>query len=253
MERNDPVQKFKDAECLSDDLHISSEEDRKYAITKAYHDLMVRTIPGHTPSVQENCISHFAGQLKQFVEIKFRSQEEYIAEHKKLCNGFLTELNKQLDEVGAKQQSFGKAQKAVNMTLKYLYCFCDRKDFEALFKYAHMPIDTYIMNWCRSNSLLPRKNYAWSNLTEDEYYEIAGRITVFLKTAQSYGQTALPSSPLEADFIIWPREKCKAAVDELKSVLKKLGKDSDLIHCITAEDKKEIREYFEKIIPDSEE
>ena len=253
MERNDPVQKFKDAECLSDDLHISSDVDREYAITKAYHDIMVRTIPGHTPIVQEKCIGWFAGQLKEFIQIKFASEDKYNAEHKKLCNGFLSELNKQLAEVGAKQQSFGKAQKAVNMTLKYLYCFCDRKDFEALFMYAHMPIDTYIMNWCRSNSLLPRKNYVWSNLTEDEYYEIAGGISDFLKTAPSYDEMPLPCSPLCADFFIWPREKCKAAVNELKSVLKKAGKDSDLIHCITAKDKKEMHEYFQQIIQNCEE
>ena len=60
----------------------------------------------------------------------------------------------------------------------------------------------------------------------------------------------MPSSPLEADFIIWAGEKRKAALKELKNILKKSGKNSDLIQSITPEDKKEMREYFEQIMQD---
>ena len=253
MDLNNIIQRFMEEEQVSSNRHISSEVDRKYAVTKAYHDLMLRTIRGHTSSVQNNCIRWLADHIEEFVNKEFVTEDDYRIEHEKLCNGFLDMFNSQLKEAGASQQSFGKAQKAVNMTIKYLYCFCDRNDFECLFKYAHMPLDNSTLNWCKSNSLLPTKNCVWSNLDKKEYYKIAKNISNFLTVGQTYDETALPGSPLEADFIIWAGEKRKAALKELKSVLKKSSKNPDLIHCITIIDKKEMREYFEIIMQDREE
>ena len=248
----DAVRKFMVEEHISDNRHISSVDDIKFAVTKAYHDLMLRTIPGHNYTVQNECIPWLTCEIEKFIKKEIKTEKEYNAEHKKLCNGFLAMLNSQLKDAGASKQLFGKAQKAVNMSLKYLYCFCDHQDYMNLFTFAHMPLDTYTLNWYYSNSSKDwKEKHKWSNLSADEYYnKIVGEIPDIIEKTPEYEGIALPSSPLEADFIIWAGEKRKAALKELKNILKKSGKNSDLIQSITPEDKKEMREYFEQIMQD---
>ena len=250
MELDVAIQRFMREEHISDTRLISSVDDIRYAATKAYHDLMLRTITGHTSIVQENCVSWLAVQIKKFIENQFASEDDYTNKHKTLCNDFLAELNRELEKSGAKQQSFGKAQKAVNMAMKYLYCFRDRDSYKNLFAFAHMPLDTNTLNWYNSSKDWKEK-HTWSNLSADEYYnKIVGEIPDIIEKTPEYEGIALPSSPLEADFIIWAGEKRKAALKELKNILKKSGKNSDLIQSITPEDKKEMREYFEQIMQD---
>ena len=251
MELNDAIQKFIAEERILDDRDLGLEEKLRYAVNKAYGDMMLRTIPGHKPEIKKICSAWLTEHLGKFVKQAFESKKEYQEKHVELCNAFLKHFNDELKKVGANPQLFGKAQKVVNMAVKYLYCICDRQEYEDLFKYAHMPLDTYTLNWYYAQSSKKGgAKPAWSNLSSEEYLKIAQEISSSLEKQKDYEGTALSSSPLEADFIIWAGEKRKAALKELKSVLLKSSKDSDLIHSITAKDKKEMREYFEQIMQD---
>ena len=201
----DAVRKFMVEEHISDNRHISSVDDIKFAVTKAYHDLMLRTIPGHNYTVQNECIPWLTCEIEKFIKKEIKTKKEYNAEHEKLCNGFLAMLNSQLKDAGASQQLFGKAQKVVNMSLKYLYCFCDHQDYMKLFTFAHMPLDTYTLNWYYSNSSKDwEEKHTWSNLSADEYYN-TGHLKnphdiYCLKTIFSAISRAL-SSPVRAAVI----------------------------------------------------
>ena len=117
-----------------------------------------------------------------------------------------------------------------------------------------MPLDSYTLNWYYHNSTEHGKEkQAWSKLSADEYYDtIVKEISDILEKQPNYEGTTLPSSPLEADCIIWAGEKHKAAVKELKSVLRKSSKNLDFIKCITDKDKKEMRDCFDIIMQSKE-
>ena len=47
--------------------------------------------------------------------------------------------------------AYGKAQKIVNMTLKYVYCLDWAKDYRGHFKYCHIPLDSFTLEWIQRN------------------------------------------------------------------------------------------------------
>lgn len=113
--------------------------------------------------------------------------------HKTICNDFLERFKPILNQYGYdadKSLKYGKAQKIVNMTFKYLFCFDDVKADD--FKDCHMPIDSYILNWY--NDISPNKcDVPWSDLKEKQYYELQDEIKGILGNY----------NPFLAEFYIW--------------------------------------------------
>ena len=69
------------------------------------------------------------------------------------CNKF-DELHKEMCELWHKRfedidnlGTYGKAQKIVNMAFKYLYCCEDANTKEEYFKYCHVALDSYTLEW----------------------------------------------------------------------------------------------------------
>jgi len=103
--------------------------------------------------------------------------------HSEVCNWFLSEINNKLLAGKYHPFAYGKAQKAVNMTFKYLST-CDNADeYAERFQYCHMPLDSYILEWYYSEvkkNIRKSHRKTWSNLSENEYFEIQNDIRAYL-------------------------------------------------------------------------
>ena len=172
------------------------EDVFNYAVYHAYIDMQLRTIKGHnmeqTKDIRETLSKKFC---KYFENSALVSQESFDKWHQDTCEYFLNELNEKLKE---KKLCFGKAQKVINMTFKYLYCFNDAEEYEDYFKFCHMPIDSYTLNWCYENGLYNKNDIEnWSNLNKEIYYELSKKIVERL------------DRPMLSEFVIWPDEIAK--------------------------------------------
>lgn len=111
------------------------------------------------------------------------TQDSFDEWHKKVCNYFISEVNNKLLKDKYKPITYGKAQKVVNMTFKYLST-CDNADeYEERFQYCHMPLDSYILEWYYSKvkpNVKKSHHKKWSTLSEDEYFEIQNDIRAYL-------------------------------------------------------------------------
>lgn len=98
--------------------------------------------------------------------------------------------------------TYGKAQKIINMSFKYLFC-CDdapgmiiNSHYEKHFRYCHMPLDSYTLEWYKQKNNYKQKNYTWSKMEKDEYSEIQNGIRNNLNSSVD--------TPLETEFKVWP-------------------------------------------------
>ena len=126
----------------------------------------------------------------------------------------------------------GFAQKFINMSFKYLYCFeeCDKNNL----RFCHLPLDKYTINWYKKigdkNNIADLKeiNFSWSKINEDLYFNIQKDIDSKLKSCLDYEihckdpkqRIQLPQSKIEVEFIVWKQE-------QLNEFSKKLSKSKD--------------------------
>ena len=221
------IAKFKEAELGNKELSYKKKTDVLIAIKKAYQDMTPRTIKGHTPKIKEDCCKEFQEEFNRIIG----EGDSFDTMHKKMCDSFLNLLNGKLKENGLAKQKFGKAQKFVNMTFKYLYCFKDNDELKNLFEKAHMPLDSFTLSWYEGET---GEHYVWSNLEENDYEHIKKTIETKLTSGKSYKGISLPPQPLKAEFIIWPEEKRKQQLIELNNLLKKLKEDKLFCNSIDA-------------------
>lgn len=219
----------------------SNQDDVLWAIQRAYQDMQPRTIKGHTSDIKEECCRDFLDKFNDIIE-KGLCFEEI---HKKLCDAFLNLLNGRLRNKGLVEQKYGKAQKVVNMTFKYLYCFAENDDIIQYLQQAQMPLDSLTLKWYESFS---GEHFVWSNLNEADYRHIVGRIKTKLNNKDAkYDDVLLPNQPLMADFIIWAEEKRKKQLKDLKAALKSAASDKGFCRKLSEEDASEIKECCEKV------
>lgn len=198
---------------------INKDDVLGYAVYNAYRDMQPRTIKGHIMSNSKPLRNYMAQKfVDYFKNTAPKSQADFDKFHRTTCLDFLRELNKCVPD----PQEFGKAQKFVNMAFKYLYCFDDAHTYDDWFKFCHMPIDSYTLNWCFDNALYVKKDITnWSGIKEGQYYDLSGEIRVKLS-----GET-----PLLVEFKIWPQEIAKVEEKELaKAILEYLANNYE-VYC----------------------
>ena len=129
---------------------------------------------------------------------------------------------------------YGIAQKFINMSFKYMMCFCDSDYISEKFNDCYLPLDKYTIKWIRArknkeiNKRLDTIKNAWANIDEELYKDIQNYVkTELLSTPQykvSYSEKAgnneycsLSSNRLKTEFIIWHQEK----INEIHRILEK--------------------------------
>lgn len=199
-----------------------------WAVDKAYGDMMPRTIKGHTEDIKKESAAVLTERFREYFNAPPPSEKGFESVHKEVCDVFLTSFNKAAKKIGIQEQAFGKAQKIVNMSFKYLYCML-RGEKARWFSYCHMPLDTYTLNWFyrkeekkeKEEGIKPSKKETWSNLKPKQYYSMANKIRSYVKEDTQFSGL----SPLEAEFIIWPIEKSMVSLKELKSAISRSCSD----------------------------
>lgn len=231
----------------------------KYAINKAYSDMQLRTIKGHRQEIKDASIKALYAELDELFN---NPSNDFDKWHDGACKAFLAAFNKEAKTRGVTPQKYGKAQKIVNMSLKYLYCIfyrnqdnkfddskikfdMNKKDVKSIFDSCHMPLDSYTLNWYYNIPAYKNdKKLKWSYLEDYEYKAIEANIKKHLQN-----QNVLPKNVLQAEFVIWQQEKTHALVNELRKILANNDFDvEDLEPFINAKKKKTIKNNVTKII-----
>lgn len=201
------------------ELSVTKSGDVLLAVRKAYADMSVRTIKGFSKvsnekkeELRENFAEKFIGTF--CTAGAPLTQEAFDALHDEVCEDFLRELNKLCDKYNLKKQHYGKAQKIVNMTFKYLYLFEKNEPIQPLFAFCHMPLDSSIFRYLKEkfkNHGLNAKLFetAWSKLNCERYMEIQTAIREYCqKYSSDYTNVAdvadeYAKLPFYAEFQIW--------------------------------------------------
>lgn len=205
--------------------------DLEWAATKAYLDMAPRTIKGlgnasnRTREDIRRLTVATAGKVADTIASNSpsgaRYQKDFDEIHRALCTDFLNQLNSIFEQhnnepstisgpTSIDNQSYGKAQKLVNMLFKYLSCFSDLGSRSGWFDLCHMPIDAYVLSWCKKNGIKAR-TAAWSKLSEEDYALLQERIRdKLIEGALSIEGVPLPTRPLDAEFIIWSEQRARA-------------------------------------------
>ena len=226
------------------------------SIEKAYKDIMVRTLTVKEDRKSTDIIktlkeeSDFKSHIKTyFNEGDFpESCKNFDDFHKKLCQSAITCLDQKYNDV-----KYGKAQKLVNMTFKYLYCtkYVEENNKKDLFKCCHIALYSIILEWlykyvydeyeidnnqqlCKSNSNkleLTRDNTpSWSNLTYSINEKLIedGKYTYnfYIKIINEYFSNN-KITPFQAEFIIWREMQMELASEAFYSSLQKYRKGSN--------------------------
>ncbi len=210
-------------------VNVTCEDDVLLAVKKAYIDMTPRTFSSGNEKKsidaekKEALLKMLANRICSYMK---NGSSDFDTWHKETCELFLNGENGVLGLIGLlkeakrdeSQATFGKAQKIVNMTFKYLYCFDDAETYINKFEPCHMPLDSYILDWVFSwyacewkernggKKLTKGGEYKltpWSNLKYEmaegeiipQYKEIQDAIK---KKLDNYGVIRL-----EAEFLIW--------------------------------------------------
>lgn len=228
-------------------LDVTKAKDVILAVRKAYIDMTVRTIDGlglsfidklkdedkkpfkkqitNCKDTKENGISGVKYWLAEEIAKVFRGERKF--DHTKLCEDFLRIFTTEIEEINnsirafnvarkADENShtidtsnihFGKAQKIVNMTFKYLMLFDNAQDYEDVFSKCHMPIDSYIIDYFNTVDNLGIKK-SWSNFEEDDYTPLQEQIKTYCEKEKTTARgTELIGYPLYDEFAIWHEGK----------------------------------------------
>ena len=224
------------------DDYYSSEKGGKRAVDSAFNDMAVRTLKkvsddegGDGTVEKERALTylrdsfyayfHKGGEIDTVDGRKsydVMSREGFDEWHKAVCTEFLTLFNED-NRKRYQPVAYGKAQKAVNMVFKYLYCYdgADKYIDEGYFDYCHMPIDNLTLNWYKKEVAYPPADCAWSDMKYGAYIEIQTNIRNYLEGSSS----PLPSSGLEAEFYVWQRERYCEDFKELAKALAAVNDD----------------------------
>ena len=173
-----------------------SEKMYDEAVRLAYNDAK-RALKGITNSElrkreKAQGLTSLAKAIKQYFE------HELVFDHKCFCKTFISSFSDY-------KVTYGVAQKIVNLTFKYLYCFEDfREKYFSKFKQCQMVLDSFILSWFKRNvdslnQVRIRFNETWSGMNDYSRYCLMQNLI-----AKYINKKADELSVLEYEFILWP-------------------------------------------------
>lgn len=205
----------------SNDLEKMTSPDCSIAIETAvnwaYNDAK-RTMHGITKDDREEAEDAIVKEFKAYFTNPAPCEKKFKESHIRLCNAWINSF-----EDGSSLGTYGKAQKIVNMTFKYLYCCTNIDNFENHFKYCHMPLDSFTLEWCKRNiqEIDPNKIGSWSKMKDEKsdtykeskniekysYHYYVARIRDYVAINK------IELTPLQLEFIIWPKMQLELATE----------------------------------------
>lgn len=247
-----------------DCMNIENEDEAiKKAIELACNDFMART-EAVNKKVEFTLLELLVSQnsesnsliiiLREFFSKQYNSQNDFDDWHYNTCNGILARIRQKYPNA-----AYGKAQKILNMTFKYLYCTKYGQNKINHFKYCHMALDSYILEWVfrdvytwynegkkHPDKLYISKTPSWSKLDAPKQFESSQEkddnekyyYTTIAKRIFEYFENK-EISPFEAEFIIWHEIQLHIAAENFISAFKPDLKEKKGIKEKTLDDKLE--------------
>ena len=201
-------------------LSVLKQADVRVAVDKAYIDMTPRTIDNLGLAFLDKIKKRSQDYDKKtdLLDLKqkgIKTVKDWLADelvevfkngvfdnniHEKLCKDFISEfqaairmLNSSINKfpqgkiIDPNLITYGKAQKIVNMSFKYLYLFDDTFDesgnckYPQIFDKCHMAIDANILDWFKKNDAQNAAAYSktWSNMGYDEYQDAQSSIKTY--------------------------------------------------------------------------
>lgn len=216
------------AKSIKKELSLNTERNYYVALDKAFDDAFnqyARRTRNKYASIKESLMEDVVKRLFRY----FQDDKDNFEDCFEDC------INKSLEILD--NGKYGIAQKFVNMSFKYLYCFNDVEKYENKFRECNMPLDKYTIKWIKSlkdkeiNKRLGEINDSWSRIERDLYKDIQMLISnrlkenleyqISYKSTETDNKCVLPNNPLDAEFIIWHQEK----INELHRILEKSKDD----------------------------
>lgn len=176
---------------------FSSGNELKQAIRKAHTD-MSRRANGHNSKIQKVSIDWLSERFEKKSPFSIKNQSDFDEWHEKTCGDYCKHMNNQNFSF---KMTYGRAQKVLNMTFKYLYCTDKfKRDIELLAPYLHMTLDGYTLRWYKDIVIdYINKNFQekikknmiseWSKMNEKckrQYIDIQKDIRAYLNSVADY-------------------------------------------------------------------
>lgn len=211
------IQEIRKNETFSFDDPVS---DRMYtlAVSFAYNDAK-RALKGiaKTPEKQndkETALSTLTTKLKEYFE------QGLEFDHMDLCDSFKESFT-------IFSMTYGAAQKIVNLSFKYLYCFNNFKSkyFEK-FANCQMVLDSFILSWFKKvvdvkGTVHIGYSETWSGMESYIKYTSIQRMIADYVSLRAQGL-----SVLEYEFVLWPKTLLyEAAVAWMSTISEEDKKD----------------------------
>ncbi len=234
----------------------------KMAIARATRDLTTRTLKNISQNKNDILVDtlngsgdSFLNRIKEYFNGQPKDEEAFDIWHNENCVKLLTEINRFYRNSDGTEVCYGKAQKILNMTLKGCYCLNGANEKEEYFKYCHVPLDSFTLEWFsrdvvtwfnkkpdRGGDITKGRICSWSVIkninaesnretrTESYVADISNR--VFLINSKDFyhysfiqdiirnyfednREEAGNITPLQAEFIIWPEIQLHLAAESL--------------------------------------
>lgn len=153
-----------------------------------------------------------------FVSSPFEKAEDFDVWHHTTCEMFMDIMNSEGEYENKYTKAYdslkyGKAQKIVNMMFKHFYCIDGAYDYKEHFKYCHMVLDNYTLEWFDTRNIGKRID-SWSNIVyaepsvnKNDYMYYQSKIRDYFDSVnnETYRDVANEAlTPFKAEFYIWP-------------------------------------------------
>lgn len=179
-------------------LDVMDKELISYFVRKAYTDMMPRTFRKLKPDsyidpvARESVLCMLDTEILKWLK---SDDKDYSAWHKNCVEKFVKDFNAEVLDKKYDPIAFGKGQKIVNMTMKYLSTCDNASDYEERFISCHVPVDSYILKWYYQNIPDAEKVNCWSSLTFEEYSVIQEKIRKYFEKSGK--------NPFAEEWEIW--------------------------------------------------
>ncbi|MFR1631578.1 MAG: hypothetical protein ACLSU0_00250 [Oscillospiraceae bacterium] len=180
---------------------FASGKELEKSIEKAHTD-MARRANGHRPEIQTESVSWLKDHFIKASPFSISNCVDFDVWHTETCNKYCSQMNSWIRRKGFNfTMTYGRAQKVLNMTFKYLYCTTAYKaKVESIAPFLHMTLDGYTLHWYRdivvdfinkSSSVKIKKGDIsdWSKMNEKskrQYIDIQKDIRAYLNSIADY-------------------------------------------------------------------
>ena len=201
-------------------------------------DFTPRTVKGISNMKDEftSLLKETGKTIFKFINNESIQEPDFDKWHNETCKNFVNEFNHFANSKNVYTISYGKAQKVVNMTFKYLFCWDANQKFGNIYPLCHIPIDSFILRWCNkletiktrvSTSIANIDEISWSNLDYKDYYNIQKAVKEYLESDEN---TILPKERIFAEFYIWPNIMVYDCVNNFKNTI---YKNNQIVHSLS--------------------